>query len=177
MHLETNLKRIKKIARQRKEENLKFRYFLKHTGLSEKKIGKAVHRLNEEVSRQIDCCSCANCCITMTPVLSDHSIRRLAARLGMTDTQLKKTYLEYDKEEKYYAVRRKPCPFLVDKKCSVYESRPDSCRSFPNIFEQGFTSRLLDVVENCEACPIVFNIYEGLKKELWYPEWMAQMEL
>ena len=34
--------------------------------------------------------------------------------------------LEYDKY-----VQQNPCPFLVDKSCSIYEIRPEGCRLFP----------------------------------------------
>jgi len=33
---------------------------------------------------------------------------------------------EYDKY-----IQQNPCPFLVDKSCSIYELRPDGCRLFP----------------------------------------------
>ena len=29
-------------------------------------------------------------------------------------------------------IAHNPCPFLVDKSCSIYEIRPDGCRLFPN---------------------------------------------
>jgi Fe-S-cluster containining protein len=36
-------------------------------------------------------------------------------------------------EEKYdQHITHTPCPFLVDKSCSIYEIRPDGCRLFPN---------------------------------------------
>jgi Fe-S-cluster containining protein len=34
------------------------------------------------------------------------------------------------KYDKY--IMNNPCPFLVDKSCSIYEIRPDGCRLFPN---------------------------------------------
>jgi hypothetical protein len=34
--------------------------------------------------------------------------------------------------------------------------------------ERNFVFRLWGVVENCSICPIVFNVYEQLKEELWY---------
>jgi Fe-S-cluster containining protein len=34
------------------------------------------------------------------------------------------------KYDKY--IIQNPCPFLVDKSCSIYEIRPDGCRQFPN---------------------------------------------
>ena len=29
-------------------------------------------------------------------------------------------------------VMQNPCPFLIDKSCSIYDFRPDGCRLFPN---------------------------------------------
>ena len=29
-------------------------------------------------------------------------------------------------------IMQNPCPFLIDKSCSIYEIRPDGCRLFPN---------------------------------------------
>ncbi len=37
--------------------------------------------------------------------------------------------VEYDK-----FITRTPCPFLVDKKCSIYAVRPEGCRQYPNTF-------------------------------------------
>jgi hypothetical protein len=34
--------------------------------------------------------------------------------------------------------------------------------------ERNFVFRLWGVVENCSICPIVFNVYEQLKGELWH---------
>ena len=34
--------------------------------------------------------------------------------------------------------------------------------------EGNFVFRLWGVVENCSICPIVFNVYEQLKGELWH---------
>ena len=34
--------------------------------------------------------------------------------------------------------------------------------------EEEFVFRLIGVIENYEVCPIVFNVYEQLKDELWH---------
>ena len=41
-------------------------------------------------------------------------------------------------------------------------------RPFPHLHKEEFIFRLWGVVENCPICPIVFNVYEQLKDELWY---------
>jgi Fe-S-cluster containining protein len=56
-----------------------------------------------------------------------------------------------------------PCPFLLDKKCSVYDSRPDDCKSYPHLHKKDFLSRLFGVIDNYSNCPIVFNVFEDLK--------------
>jgi Fe-S-cluster containining protein len=60
-----------------------------------------------------------------------------------------------------------PCGFLQEQGCSVYDSRPDDCRSFPHLHKREFRSRLIGVIENCSICPIVYNVFEGLKSDLW----------
>ena len=37
-----------------------------------------------------------------------------------------------------------------------------------NRIKKNFTSRLMGVIGNCSVCPIVFNVYELLKGEIWY---------
>jgi len=38
-----------------------------------------------------------------------------------------------ENEEKYdQYITHHPCPFLIDKSCSIYEIRPEGCRQFPN---------------------------------------------
>ena len=60
-----------------------------------------------------------------------------------------------------------PCPFLVDDLCTNYDARPQVCRSFPHLHKKDFRSRLYGVIFNYELCPIVYNVYEQLKEELW----------
>jgi Fe-S-cluster containining protein len=67
-----------------------------------------------------------------------------------------------------YVLNELPCPFLKDNLCSNYECRPQDCRSYPHLHKGGFVSRLWGVVENYGVCPIVFNVYERLKTELWH---------
>ncbi|MDR0866741.1 MAG: YkgJ family cysteine cluster protein [Candidatus Symbiothrix sp.] len=59
-----------------------------------------------------------------------------------------------------------PCRYLNGKICSIYEERPNECRSYPNTHKSGFISRTWGMIENYEICPIVFNVMEGLKYEL-----------
>lgn len=94
-------------------------------------------------------------------------VRRLAAHLGVPPQQLVRDHLERAEDAPGHMFRSLPCPFLADNRCSVYEARPDDCRSFPHLHKDEFLSRLIAVVENCSICPIVYNVYELLKEEVW----------
>jgi len=59
-----------------------------------------------------------------------------------------------------------PCPMLNGKLCSIYETRPEVCRSFPHLEQPDFTYRLIGVIENVAICPIAFNAFEDLKAKL-----------
>ncbi len=49
--LELNIEKIEQIRKMKEKENLRFRTFLK--GRDDKKVDRIVHRLNEEIERQI----------------------------------------------------------------------------------------------------------------------------
>jgi Fe-S-cluster containining protein len=165
MKLETNIQRIKKFAEQRDDENWRFRSFLKNIDLSIEELDAIVHRHYETVSKQIDCCECGNCCREVLPLLSQTDIQRIASGLGISVDAVISTYLE-PSEKGTFTFKTKPCPFLSDNKCIVYDSRPDDCRSFPHLHKKEFVFRLIGVVNNCSICPIVFHVFERLMDEL-----------
>lgn len=80
------------------------------------------------------------CCADVNIVLTPYDVLRLARRLGMhtreflethtsnpitKDLQLPVVMLRMNEEEK------KPCPFVGDQGCTVYEDRPWACRMYP----------------------------------------------
>ena len=163
MRLETNLKTIKHLAEEREDENWDFRAYLKrHTdGLDER-----VHRIHGEVAAQIDCTQCGNCCESLRTALTDADTVRLAVRLGMSTDAFRGEF--HDKDEPgAHMIMGAPCPFLKDKRCTVYDDRPEECRDYPHLHKEEFSTRLMGVINNYEMCPIVFNTYERLKEEVW----------
>ncbi len=163
-YLELDLKKIERLGKIREYENVRFRSFLK--GFDDKKIDPIVHRLNEEISAQIDCTECGNCCKVLRSRIAEHDIERLAGGLGISRSQVIERYLELYDNELY--IEQIPCPFLKDNKCTVYEYRPDDCRSYPHLHKPHFISRLWSVIDNYSICPIVFNVVERLKDELGF---------
>ncbi|HOZ46128.1 MAG TPA: YkgJ family cysteine cluster protein [Candidatus Hydrogenedentes bacterium] len=166
MHVETDLKKVRRLAEKRDEENWRFRTFLKQYDGND--LDERVHRLLAEVSAQIDCTACGNCCAALGTELSDADIKRLSEGLDMTPEAFCEKYTEKD-EGSGVVMLGQPCPFLKDKRCTVYPRRPDDCRHYPYLQREGFVSRLMGVVSNYAVCPIVFNVYERLKDDLWPP--------
>lgn len=162
--LELNLEKIEKLGFLKEDENFKFRSYLK--GQNTKKIDKIVQRLNSEISNRIDCTTCGNCCMKLKPCINEEDILRLSHRLNRTPQQIKNDYIE--REEGEHSFKNFPCSFLKEKKCTIYEDRPEDCRSFPHLHKKRFISRLWGVIENYSICPIVFNVLEKLKTELNY---------
>jgi Fe-S-cluster containining protein len=166
--MEINIVKIRKISEEKAEENWAFRAYLKECDMPPEEIDEIVHRLYKEISTKIDCKACANCCKEITPVLDDEDIEKLSGGLGISNAEFKEEYLAEDGDGFKFEI--KPCPFLKDNSCSVYAHRPKDCRSYPHLHKDGFVFRPMDVIANCSVCPIVFNVYEALKEELWHKE-------
>ena len=168
MHLETDIKRIEQRAEQQAERNWAFRCFLKGGDLPAKEIDSVVHALNQEMSSQIDCTRCANCCKAVQPLLKPRDVQRLARHLNLSAADFRTQYLQKDNEEQGEVFKVMPCPFLQENRCTVYSSRPDDCRFYPHLHKRDFVFRVNQAVSNCSVCPIVFNVFERLKQELWH---------
>ena len=162
--MEIDLKKIKELALKKEKKNWKFRSFLK--GCDDDEVDLIVHRLLKEVSAEIDCTVCGNCCKELQFELLEGDIGKLAEALNIAPEKFQTDYLQEDEEgDKLF--KQSPCPFLCNNKCTQYEFRPETCVSYPHLHKKEFTSRLFGVLQNYSICPIVFNVYEGLKKELW----------
>ena len=153
------------MAKKKENENWKFRSFIKDYENTEK-LDSIVHRLNKEISSKIDCTKCANCCKAIQPTFTQKDISKIANHFDVTPSQFIEQYLAPDVFGDDFSLKESPCPFLINNTCSIYNERPDSCRSYPHLHKDRFASRMIGVLENYEVCPIVFNVFERLKKEL-----------
>jgi len=154
MKLEINLKNIAQIAKLKQDENISFWTYLKEQ--DSEKIDEIVHRLNKEITPQIDCLKCGNCCLNIRPIATDEA-------MGV--------FAEPENFETYRYLKGFACKHLDGKKCTIYPDRPEECRSYPYLHRDKFVERSSEVLQNYEICPIVFNVFELLKKELvWMNE-------
>ncbi|MCP4220847.1 MAG: YkgJ family cysteine cluster protein [bacterium] len=166
MKVETDLEKIKKYSVEKEADNWGFRSFLKSCEISSKKIDTIVQHLNKQVTAKIDCQSCANCCKTLRPEVTDKDAGVIAKKLGIPAEEFKAKYLAESEMGSENCFNQAPCPFLADNACTIYEFRPADCSSYPHLQKKKFSSRIISVIQNYEVCPIVFNVYEGLKDEI-----------
>ncbi len=162
----TDLNALRRAAAEKVEENWRFRAWLKQSDLGIDGLDAIVHRLYDEASAAIDCTACGNCCRECRPLLGEDDIARLAAHHGLEPAAFSQKYVRPTEEEGGQEFAARPCSFLQGNRCAVYEHRPDDCRSYPHLHLDRTVSRLWGIMENCEVCPIVFNVVERLKREV-----------
>lgn len=166
-----DLVQIREQAKEKEDENYRFRQFLKFKcNLEPEEIDERVFAATRRVWAGIDCTKCANCCREVHPTFSEEEIDRLASRLAMTRQQFIEAYLQRSEpdDDNPWTTRSTPCPFLKDNLCSVYEDRPADCSGYPYLYEPEFISRTLGMIERTRTCPIVYEVMEELKKSLGF---------
>lgn len=156
----TDLKLIEKLANERYPRDLEFSHFLKT--LNAEEVDKIVIELSQSVEKEIDCKSCANCCKSLMVAPNYPDISKLAEAVNLETNEFKKKYMKRDFEGDM-CFKQKPCPFLKNNLCSVYENRPTTCRTYPHLQKGNFIARLGNVLSNLKVCPIAFNTFELLK--------------
>jgi uncharacterized protein len=160
----TSLVEIKRVGEKQRDENLRFRAWLKRHSFAERRL-KAIA---QEVEDAIDCTTCANCCRVATTRLGPRDVDRLAKFLGVTKDQFLVRYTVEAEDEGVILKRTgEGCIFLAGNLCSVYEARPETCQHFPHLVKGNgsFLSRMWHMPDRAVYCPIVFNSLEQFKKE------------
>lgn len=84
------------------------------------------------------CTECGKCCTGISGFVwvTEEEIRAIAAVLDVPLDLFKRKYIR-NRDNRYALVEKKSkngeydCIFLNDKKCQVYEARPNQCRTFP----------------------------------------------
>lgn len=151
-------------ALAKRRENRDFFKTLKRK--NKKDLDKQINDLHDEVFAQTDCLTCANCCKTTGPLLTDRDIIRLAKYEGMRPAVFTETFLHLD-EDGDYVFQQMPCRYLnADNTCSIYDIRPKACREYPHT-DRIKQHQILNLTrKNVEVCPAVFEMVERMKKSI-----------
>lgn len=81
------------------------------------------------------CTGCGACCRWEGSVLlTDDDIMRMAVRLGLSEQEFIDQHTRLAPNRIQLALIDEPdgsCSMLTENRCSIYEARPQQCRSFP----------------------------------------------
>ena len=126
----------------------------------------ALGEYTKNAFEKIDCLSCANCCKTLGPILEQADFIPISNALKISVSQLLMDYIVMD-EDGDFTFKSLPCPFLQDDLyCSIYDSRPRSCREFPHTDDLNF-KKLNDMhIKNSLTCPAVQKVIDQIEVEL-----------
>ncbi|HTX36574.1 MAG TPA: YkgJ family cysteine cluster protein [Bryobacteraceae bacterium] len=168
----TDLVQIRLLGEKKRDENLRFRRFMKSRDHSD----RILRRIGEQIQEQIDCTQCASCCKVATTSVSDRDVERLARHLGISREKFVAEYTMHDAGEPLHGgriLRRTKeggCVFLEGNLCSLYEARPETCQRFPHVVRGNgsIASRMWQFVDRACYCPIVYHSLEAFKQELGF---------
>jgi hypothetical protein len=163
----TDLIQIKRLGEKQRAENSRFRAWMKSHNYVERRF-KAIAQATEDA---IDCTACANCCRVATTQVNERDIDRLARGLGMSEAELIRDYtVESADEGRILKRNENGCVFLEGNLCSVYDFRPGTCHLFPHLVKGNgsLASRMWQMADRAEYCPIVYNSLESFKAEMGF---------
>jgi Fe-S-cluster containining protein len=155
-----SIEELEKKATSKAVENIFFKKHLRN--FTSHQVDALVHNLDKEISPQIDCTQCGNCCKKLEPELSTDEIEKLATLKQESPEQFKQKHVLHDGETHF--LKTKPCIFLNERKCSIYLSRPQACAGFPHLDLKEFKYKS-SFWNNYNLCPIVYNVIESLKEK------------
>ena len=155
-------KELSELVRQDEKRNKMLITELKK--LKQPVVDSLIHPLHDEAFNQFNCLDCANCCSSISPIINEKDIDRLAKHFRIKPSAIIDQYLHID-EDSDYVFNNAPCPFLLpDNFCMVYENRPKACREYPHTDRRNMQQILKLTLKNCEICPVVYSIFSELKK-------------
>src|SRR5579875_3148623 len=162
--MQTDLVQIKRFGEKQREENQRFRAWLKRHNFVERRFKK----IAEDVEDAIDCTACANCCRVATTQVNERDIEHLARYLRVKVPDFLRDYtVETEEEGRILKRNENGCVFLDGNLCSVYEARPGTCEHFPHLVKGNgsLLSRMWHMPDRAVYCPIVYNTLEQFKTE------------
>jgi len=146
-------------VKKKKTENKKF--FSKIKKKKSKSIHPTINDLHNQVFEKVDCLTCANCCKTTPPIITDRDIVRISKHLKMKQGQFMEEYIFLDMDGDYI-FKTTPCVFLDSENyCIIYDVRPKACREYPHTDSNKINLKLME--KNIKVCPAIYEMVEIIK--------------
>ncbi|MDR3594428.1 YkgJ family cysteine cluster protein [Clostridium sp.] len=154
---------VKKEFNRIEDENYAFRAYLKnHADIDE--LDQQFLKLHKELFINYDCSKCRNCCKEYSASFEEHELATVADFLKISEKEFRNNYIEEELGE--YQLKKRPCCFLKeDGSCEIEVCKPESCQGYPFTDRPERMFSLLGIIESASVCPVVFEMFERLKKE------------
>lgn len=155
---------MKKQKKVKKDKTKSLVHFLKKQ--THQFVDEKFQEAHEKVFEEISCLTCANCCKTLGPRITNKDIKRISKHLGQSAKKFQNEYLKVD-EDNDWVFKQMPCYFLkANNECSIYDFRPLACRSYPHTDTWQQKKKLTLHVKNISYCPAVESIFQKIEKEI-----------
>ena len=164
--LETDPQRVAQLARARRDEFEVLRYTLEfmEEELPDDALDALVEEIAAPITAAVDCTLCANCCRSLDVYLTPQDTDRLAEGLHVSPEDVLACCIDRGSAEavgEWGKLRDRPCRFLEGRLCTIYDHRPQSCRTYPALTPD-FRWTLADTLEGAAICPIIYNVLDRL---------------
>jgi Fe-S-cluster containining protein len=118
-----------------------------------------------KAQKEFECSDCGNCCTQCAPIdVTMEDLKRIADYFGKSMKVAAKRHCRINPANGLLFIKHdRPCKFygLKNKKCKIYEARPEICRLHPFLSSEPIESREFMVPLHCEpAC----KVYEKMKE-------------
>lgn len=168
MTIITDLDEVKRRAAEQRDAFEVMRWQLvEDDDLTDAQIDAWVADIAAPIIAAIDCKQCANCCRNLTVEVGIDDAERLAAGLQIPLAALINRHIDQvnKPDDAWGVIAAKPCPFLRETLCSVYEHRPEACAAYPALTPD-FRWLLDYYIESAALCPIIYNVLAAAEKEV-----------
>ena len=158
----TDLVQIRRLGEKKRDENLRFRKYLKAHSFVERQFRHA----GEDIGKQIDCRECGECCRVGEVPLAERDVEHMARFLRLSEKDFLAKYTATGEDDVLILRRTESgCVFLLGNECSIYDHRPGNCERFPHLVRGNgsIVSRMWEFVDRATYCPIVYNWMETVK--------------
>lgn len=118
-----------------------------------------VESIAAPIMAAIDCTQCGNCCRSLHVYLTPEDAEMLADGLGTSAQAVTDQLVDRESAQRvdeWGMMRTQPCPLLNGKLCTVYDHRPQTCRTYPALTPD-FRWVMDFLIGGTHLCPIITN--------------------